>query len=139
MVWVVGPVTCVGILDGSFNLTKRKFDGLGWIEGCSHLGIVVLNVNGRNDAVGGIEVMKDFHGGDVVVAGVAIAKTSDVSFVKGFDKLLLENFAGGVVFSPDAKVFFVLSDRFIDLCGCASCFDVGCCPRVNGSIKGSVG
>jgi hypothetical protein len=44
------------------------------------------------------------------------------------------------LYSPDAKVFLVFSDGFVDLGGSA-CSNVGCCPGVvdNGRIEGNVG
>jgi hypothetical protein len=80
---------------------------LGWIEGCAYFGVVVLNVAGRDDSIGCVEVSQNVHGGDVVVACVSITQTSDVGFVEDVDELLLKSFVGGVVFAPDAKVLFV--------------------------------
>jgi hypothetical protein len=138
LVRIIGYVACTGIFDRCFNLIKKEFDGLGWMEGCAHFGIVVLDVAGRDDSVGCVEVSQNLHGGDVTVACVPIAQTSDVGFVEGVNELLLKSFAGGVVFAPDAKVFFVLSDGLVDLRGCAAGFKVGCCPGVVGSITVNV-
>jgi hypothetical protein len=109
-------------------LIKEEFDGLGRIKWCAHIGVVVLDVNWRDDAICCVEVSENVHGGDVVVARVPIVNASDVRFVKCVDELLLKSFAGGIVFAPDTKVFFLLSDGFVDLGGSPSGFNVGCCP-----------
>jgi hypothetical protein len=112
---------------------------LGRVEGGAHFGVVVLNVYGSDDAVCSVEVGENSHSGDVVVACVPIAQASDVGFVEGVDELLLKSFVGGIVFAPDTKVFFVLSDDFVDLNGSPSGFNVGCSPGVYGSVENDVG
>ncbi len=47
---VVGSAPGVGKFDGGFDLIEKEFDGLGWIEGCAYFGVVVLNVDGCDDA-----------------------------------------------------------------------------------------
>jgi hypothetical protein len=111
------------------------FDGLGRIEWCAHLGVVVLDVDRSDDAICRVEISENVHGGDVVIARVPIAKAMDVRFVECVDELLLESFVGGVVFAPDTEVFFVLSDGFVDLGGSPSGFNVGCCPGVYRSVR----
>jgi hypothetical protein len=117
LVRVVGPVACIGKFNGCFDLIKEEFDGLGRIECCAHLGVVVLDVDRSDDAICCVEMSENVHGGDVVIARVPIAKATYVRFVECVDELLLESFAGGVVFVPDTEVFFVLLDGFIDLGG----------------------
>jgi hypothetical protein len=70
---------------------------------------------------------------------VPIAQALAVGFVEGVDELLLKSFVGGFVFAPDKKVFFVLSDNFMDLNGSPSGFNVGCRPGVYGSVENDVG
>jgi hypothetical protein len=133
LVRIVGPFACVGIFDSAFNLIKKEFDGLGWVG--SKGARILASFAGHDDSIGCVEVSQNVHGGDVVVACVSIAQTSDVGFLEDVDELLLKSFAGGVVFAPDVKVLFVLSDGFADLRGCAAACKVGCCPGLLGALK----